>query len=124
MTHFQIMFKLCALIMLGLSSGIMAAESPGELDVCVRNFYPEGSQMNPCNGGRGLFRKVLSADDETRAICTKAYEDMLCDVSPREYRRVVTADGDFICTVHFHQPGVGEYCYSNPKEFSWAKGHQ
>lgn len=124
------MARFCSLVKNGLLFGALfsgigrADEPPRASDVCVRNFYPEGSTMNPCNGGRALFRKVLSAEDYARAICTKAYEDMLCEVSPREYRFVETADGGSICTVNFHQSGVGEYCFSNPKEFSWAKGRQ
>ena len=78
--------------------------------------------MNPCNGERTLFRKVISAEDETKAICTKAYEDRLCQTSPKEYRYVETPEHEMICTVNFHQEGIAEYCYSNPKVFSWARG--
>lgn len=110
----------CALTV--VTQATLAAEPPRESDVCVRNFYPEGSGMNPCDGDRGMFRKVVSADDQTMSICTKAYEDRLCEVSPREYRYVETADQEVICTVNFHQEGIAEYCYSNPKVFSWARG--
>jgi ribosomal protein L25 (general stress protein Ctc) len=99
-----------------------AAEPPRANDVCVRNFYPEGSNMNPCSGERTMFRKVISAEDEAKSICTKAYEDRLCEVSPKEYRYVETAEHEVICTVNFHQEGIAEYCYSNPKVFSWARG--
>jgi len=99
-----------------------AAEPPRVTDVCVRNFFPEGSNMNPCNGERTLFQKVISAEDETKSICTKAYEDRLCQTSPQEYRYVETAEHGVICTVNFHQEGIAEYCYSNPKVFSWARG--
>ena len=99
-----------------------AAEPPRANDVCVRNFYPEGSNMNPCSGERTMFRKVISAEDETKSICTKAYEDRLCEASPKEYRFVETSEHGVICTVNFHQEGIAEYCYSNPKVFSWARG--
>jgi hypothetical protein len=99
-----------------------AAEPPRANDVCVRNFYPEGSNMNPCSGERTMFRKVISAEDEAKSICTKAYEDRLCQASPKEYRYVETAEHEVICTVNFHQEGIAEYCYSNPKVFSWARG--
>ena len=98
------------------------AEPPRDTDVCVRNFYPEGSGMNPCLGERSMFREVISAEDETKSICTKAYEDRLCQTSPKEYRYVETSEQEVICTVNFHQEGIAEYCYSNPKIFSWARG--
>jgi len=80
--------------------------------------------MNPCEDRTSAFKEVVSADDETKVICTKAYEDRLCQTSPREYRYVDAINGQLICTVNFHQEGIAEYCYSNPKVFSWARGRQ
>lgn len=111
-----------------LSAGLLgvdpvsAAEPPRATDVCVRNFFPEGANMNPCDGGRAEFQKVISADDESKSICTKVYEDRLCQTASKEYRLVETADHRLVCTVNFHQEGISEYCYSHPKVFSWARG--
>ena len=105
-----------------LSMEAMATEPPRATDVCVRNFFPEGAGLNPCDGDTPAFRNVVSAEDPSKAICTKAYEERLCESSPREYRYVETTDHKVICTVNFHQEGIAEYCYSNPKVFSWAQG--
>lgn len=98
------------------------AELPRATDVCVRNFFPEGANMNPCDGGRAEFQKVISAEDDSRSVCTKVYEDRLCQAASKEYRFVETPDHRFVCTVNFHQEGISEYCYSHPKVFSWARG--
>jgi hypothetical protein len=100
----------------------IAAEPPRATDVCVRNFFPEGANMNPCDGSRAEFRKVINAEDDSRSICTKVYEDRLCQTASKEYRFVETPDHGFVCTVNFHQEGIAEYCYSHPKVFSWARG--
>jgi hypothetical protein len=98
------------------------SEPPRATDICVRNFFPEGANMNPCDGSRAEFQKVISADDESKSICTKLYEDRLCQTASKEYRFVETTDHRFVCTVNFHQEGIAEYCYSHPKVFSWARG--
>ena len=121
------MQKLCLQSMLafGLLSAngtALAAEPPHPTDVCVRNFFPEGSGMNPCESNRTIFRDVLSSEEQGKTICTKAYEDKFCSTTSKEYRYVEAADGEVICTVNFHQEGIAEYCYSSPKIFSWAKG--
>jgi hypothetical protein len=117
-----VLMLLAILVPAGFSDFAYAAEPPRSDAVCVRNFFPEGSGINPCEPGSKFFRPVVSLDNETQSICTKVYEDRLCQQSPREYRLVRTADGASICTVNFHQEGIAEYCYSNPKIFSWASG--
>lgn len=109
-------------VFLSFSSQAVASQIIRASDVCVRNFFPEGANMNPCADGSGMFRKVVSAQDENQSICTKIYEERLCQVSPQEYRYVETADHQMVCTVNFHQEGIAEYCDSHPKVFSWARG--
>lgn len=104
------------------SDRIQGAEPPRSDAVCVRNFFPEGAGINPCEPGSKFFHLALSLDDDSKHICTKMYEDRLCAQSPREYRFVRAADGSSFCTVNFHQEGIAEYCYSSPKIFSWAAG--
>lgn len=114
-----VLMLLAMLVPIGFVYG---AEPPRSDAVCVRNFFPDGSGMNPCEPGSKVFRLTISFDDESQTICTKAYEDRLCTQSPREYRLVRAADGEPICTVNFHQEGIAEYCYSNPRIFSWVAG--
>lgn len=101
---------------------LSSAEVTRAEDVCVRNFFPEGSEINPCDSHDSRFREVISAHDDSTSICTKGYENRLCQMSPKEYRYVETVDHAVICTVNFHQEGVSKYCDTNPKVFSWARG--
>lgn len=105
------------------SSGL-AKPPPSPEHVCVREFFGDGGGVNPCRQQGGLFVKVINADspdDPGSYICTKAYDESYCETAPREFKHVETLDHESICTTDFHQPGVGEYCYSSPKIFKWAR---
>jgi hypothetical protein len=114
---------LMLLAMLAPIGFVYGAEPPRSDAVCVRNFFPEGSGMNPCEPGSKVFRLALTLDEGSTYVCTKVYEDRLCTQSPKEYRFVRAADGAHFCTVNFHQEGIAEYCYSNPRIFAWVTGY-
>jgi hypothetical protein len=90
-----------------------AEEQPSR--VCVRNFYV----TNALETTMPLVQ-VRSTDDPPREIWTRPYQDTLCQTAPEEFRHVTSITGQKICTVEFHQPGISEYCTSNPRIFAWA----
>jgi hypothetical protein len=84
--------------------------------VCVRNFYVTALAETAVP-----LVQVQSAEDPPRAIWTRAYAESMCQTAPVEFRHVTTITGQKICTVEFHQPGISEYCTTNPRIFAWAK---
>ena len=93
----------------------VTAETPEER-VCVRNFY-----VTDLTEAAVPLVQVRSADDPPREIWTRAYAESMCQTAPVEFRHVATITGQKICTVEFHQPGISEYCTTNPRIFAWAK---
>ena len=91
----------------------LAQSEPGR--VCVRNFYVTSAE----DASLPLVQ-VRSAEDPPREIWTRTYAESMCQTAPVEFRHVTTITGQKICTVEFHQPGISEYCTSNPRIFAWA----
>ncbi len=101
--------------------GISHAEPPpGPEYVCVRNFAASAEQHSSQDVKAGDFVRVRPADRGQSLIYTKKYAPSFCSTAPQEFKWVETMSGDKICTCDFHQEGVAEYCYSNPKIFAWA----
>ena len=99
-----------------MAKAVLANPPPGPEYVCVRSFAPnlDATEMSD------HFVYVKPADRGTGLIYTKLYAASMCETAPKEFKWVQGASGEKICTVDFHQEGVSEYCYSNPKIFSWA----
>ena len=114
---------LCALGVIAVSSSAFARPAPGPEYVCVRNFIPQDSKAVDASltDYDDIFVRVLPAENRDMEILTKKYEPFYCSTSPKEFKWVLTLDEQKICTVDFHQEGITEYCYSNPKIFSWAR---
>ena len=117
---------LCALGVIAVSSSAFARPAPSPEYVCVRNFIPQESGMDDTGNAVSkdyddIFVRVLPAENRAMEILTKKYEPFYCSTSPKEFNWVLTLDEQKICTVDFHQEGITEYCYSNPKIFSWAR---
>ena len=114
---------LCALGVFAVSSSGFSRPAPSPEYVCVRNFIPQESK--PADASLtdydDIFVRVLPAESRDMEILTKKYEPFYCSTSPKEFKWVLTLDEQKICTVDFHQEGITEYCYSNPKIFSWAR---
>jgi hypothetical protein len=117
---------LCALGFFAVSSSSFARPAPSPDYVCVRNFIPQDSKAAEAADASltdydDIFVHVLPAENREMEILTKQYEPFYCSTSPKEFKWVLTLDERKICTVDFHQEGITEYCYSNPKIFSWAR---
>ena len=90
-------------------------------DVCVRNYRGGDVPGDACEISPAIY-VVVQAKDETREpLCTMRYPDAACEHYPREYRRVVEAGGGTVCVVDFNQPGVGNYCQTNPDLYDYAQ---
>ena len=103
-----------------------ARPAPSPEYVCVRNFIPQEPKFAEAADASlkdydDIFVRVLPAQNRAMEILTKKYEPFYCSTSPKEFNWVLTLDEQKICTVDFHQEGITEYCYSNPKIFSWAR---
>jgi hypothetical protein len=101
-------------------TSLKAEPAPGPDYICVRNFYAGVSEAVAEDVMRQNFVRVQPADRGNGVIFTKSYSASFCSASPREFKWVMAASGEKICTCDFHQEGVAEYCYSNPKIFAWA----
>ena len=115
-----------ALGLVTVSASALSRPAPGPEYVCVRNFVPQESDLTGAASPSqkdydDIFVRVLPAENRDMVILTKKYEPFYCSTSPKEFKWVITLDEQKICTVDFHQEGITEYCYSNPKIFSWAR---
>ena len=98
------------------SNAVVANPPPGPDYVCVRNFAPNSKTSELPD----LFVFVKPADRGNGQIYTKRYDASYCETAPASFKWVQGTSGEKICACEFHQERIAEYCYSNPKIFSWA----
>ncbi|MCX6117078.1 MAG: hypothetical protein NT027_06030 [Proteobacteria bacterium] len=105
-----------------LSASAFAEDAPDPSFICARNFIPNPQNLDPCATSPNLFKRLKGALDSNLILCTKVYDEKYCKDAPKEFRHAMSADGKPVCTVHYHQERIAEYCFSNPETFQWAVG--
>lgn len=100
--------------------------------VCVRS-YPVDEQSSPCFKFPIAYafvqpwtagKEAAEAEDASGSVCTRIYVDSYCDVAPNEYRHVMTVDGKNICTVHYDQKTIANFCEKLPQFYQYATGRE
>ena len=113
----QRLFTALALLVAG------TAQAEGQ-NVCVRNFLhalPSDPGIDICEQFGGRYVHAQPQDETQARLCVITFDDSMCVTAPREYRRILSAEGAPLCVVDFNQPSVVNYCESVPELYDYAK---
>ncbi len=100
------------LLGLVVSQGVLATDW-----VCVRNYVTE--KGNACDSSPLGYSWISGSLEEGKKVCTRTQNDMYCQ-GTKEYRRVVTEEGQTVCVMDYGQDPIINYCESVPELYAYV----